>query len=157
MNIYFLDESRFGLLPYQHPFENFYLFGAYSPINANHFTLELPACHTANFPLYLNEWAKQRSNELKIVCLDNGAFHHSRALNLPDNIVLVFLPPYAPQRNPAEKIGRHLKDALAKQLFKTLDELSDQLQVVIQQTRLPQTLISITAYNYYIHAFNAIF
>ena len=57
-NIYFQDESRFGLLtvqrrmltikgvkplmPYQHKFKNFYLFGAFSPITGTQFTLELP-------------------------------------------------------------------------------------------------------------------
>jgi hypothetical protein len=53
-----MDESRFGLLsiqrrcltakgikpitPYQHRFKNFYLFGAYSPVKGDHFTLEFP-------------------------------------------------------------------------------------------------------------------
>ena len=173
MNLFFMDESRFGLqtilrrvltlkgikplLPYQHRFDNFYLFGAYSPISGEHFTLALPHCNTEGFQLYLNEFSKQAPQELKILILDNGAFHHSKALVLPDNIALIFLPPYCPELNPAEKIWRYLKDALANQLFKTLDELSDKLHNIIQQTLIPLTIISITAYNYYLQAFNAIF
>ena len=145
------------LVPYQHRFENFYLFGAYAPVSGDHFTLELPQCNTACFQLYLNEFSKQRSNELKILILDNGAFHHSKALSVPDNIALLVLPPYAPELNPAEKIWRHLKDQLANTLFKTLDHLSDHWQSIIQNSLLPDTIISITAYNYYIHDFLNIF
>lgn len=168
-----MDESRFGLLPiqrrvlsvkgvkplvpYQHRFENFYLFGAYSPLTGDHFTLELPTCTANCFQLYLDAFSKQRTDEVKILIVDNGAFHKAKQLVVPDNIVLLLLPPYCPELNPAEKIWRHLKDRLANTLFKTLDELSDSLQTLIQQTLLPQTIISITAFSYYTHAFNAIF
>lgn len=164
-----MDESRFGLMsrprrvltvrgikpliPYQHRFENFYLFGAFSPINGNSFLLELPHCNTAGFQLYLNELAKQSPAELKIIFLDNGAFHPSKSLIIPHNIGLLFLPPYSPELNPAEKIGRHLKDNLGNTLFKTLDELSNKLQSLIQHNLLPQTIIAITDYQYYTQAF----
>ena len=36
--------------------------------------------------------------------LDNGAFHKAKKLEIPDNIKLVFLPPYSPEMNPAEKM-----------------------------------------------------
>jgi transposase len=173
VNMFFMDESRFGLLtiqrrvltvrgikpllPYQHRFENFYLFGAYSPINGEQFTLELPTCNTENFQLYINELAKLKVDELKILFLDNGAFHHSKVLSIPDNIVLLFLPPYSPELNPAEKIWRHLKDAIANKLCNTLDELSDKLQILILQTLIPPTIISISAYDYYITAFKPYF
>jgi transposase len=173
VNIYFMDESRFGLmtiqrsvltlkgvkpwLPYQHQFDNFYLFGAYSAITGHHFTLELPQCNTQCFQLYLQQFSKQSPDEFKIVILDNGAFHHSKALCIPDNIALVFLPPYCPELNPAEKIWRHLKNALANTLFKTLDNLSDKLQSLIQQLLTPQTISSLTRSHFYIHHFHNIF
>lgn len=164
-----MDESRFGLmtigrrvltargvkplLPYQHRFENFYLFGAYSPFSATHFTLELPQCNTACFQLYLDEFSKQNPDEFKIILLDNGAFHHSKALLLPQNIVLLFLPPYCPELNPAEKVWRHLKDALANTLSNTLDQLSDKLQQLIQHTLPPNTITALTAFQYLTLAF----
>ena len=173
VNIYFMDESRFGLMsihrrvltaigvkplaPYQHRFDNFYLFGAFSPITGNSFLLELPHCNTQNFQLYLTEFSKQRPNEFKILFLDNGTFHHSKHLIIPNNIALLFLPPYSPELNPAEKIWRWLKDRLANSLFKTLDHLSEKLQSLIQKTLSPQTITSITAYHYYITAFIQIF
>jgi transposase len=167
-----MDESRFGLqtiqrrvltlkgikplLPYQHRFENFYLFGAYSPVSGAHFTLELPQCNAAGFQLYLTEFSKQAPDELKILILDNGAFHKAKGLDIPPNIVLLFLPPYSPELNAAEKIWRHLKDQLANQVFPSLDSLSDQLMRLLNQLS-PLTIKSLTAFNYCTSAFNACF
>ena len=101
LNVYFQDESRFGLLtiqrriltikgvkpliPYQHKFNNFYLFGAYSPLTGTHFTLELPKCNTECFQVYLDEFSKEKPDEFKIIILDNGAFHKAAELMIPSN------------------------------------------------------------------------
>ncbi len=164
LNVYFLDESRFGLmprlrrvlcprgvkplLPYQHRFANFYLFGAFSPLSGEHFVLELPDCNTRCFQLFLHHFSQQSPGELKIIILDNGAFHHSRTLVKPNNVELLFLPPYSPELNGAEKVWRHLKDALGNRLFSSLEDLSDHLCNIIQETLTPQTLRSLTSFDY---------
>lgn len=56
--------------------------------------------------------------------LDNGAFRKAKSMQIPHNISLLFLPPYSPELNPAEKIWHHLKRDFTNKLFKTLDELS---------------------------------
>lgn len=141
------------MLPYRHRFENFYLFGAYSPITGHHFTLELPQCNTESFQLYLNAFSRQNADVFNIIVLDNGAFHHSKSLVIPENIALVLLPPYCPELNGAEKVWRHLKDALANTLFNTLDELSDKVQALIQHTLTTTTITSLTAFHYLTQAF----
>ena len=101
-----MDESRFGLMsiqrrclvargvkpvvPYQHRFQNFYLFGAYAPGDGDHFTLELPYCNADCFQLYLDELSAHRPDEMKALILDNGAFHKAARLVVPKNIVLHF-------------------------------------------------------------------
>lgn len=126
INIYAMDESRFGLLtiqrrcltargvkpviPFQHQFKNFYLFGAYSPRNGDHFTLEVPYCNTDGFQQYLDDFSRYKPKEFKIVILDNGAFHKATRLQIPKNIGLLFLPPYSPELNPAEKMWQSIKD-----------------------------------------------
>ena len=143
-----MDESRFGLLsiqrrcltirgvkpitPYQHRFNNFYLFGAYSPINGNHFTLEMPYCNSHCFQIYLNQLAKQQADEFKIILLDNGAFHKAKELKTPPNLYLLFLPPYCPELNPSEKMWRYIKDRLANKIFHSLESLSDKLEQIIK-------------------------
>lgn len=172
VNIYFQDESRFGLLtiqrriltvkgvkplqPYQHKFKNLYLFGAFSPITGTHFTLELPKCNTDCFQLYLDEFSLQTPDEFKIIILDNGAFHKAAHLEIPKNIALLFIPPYSPELKPAEKMWRHLKDAIANEVFPTLENLSDRLCTEVRA--LTNTLIkSITGYQLYLENFNAAF
>lgn len=142
-------------MPYQHRFNNFYLFGAFSPITGTHFTLELPKCNTDCFQLYLDEFSKYHPDEFKIVFLDNGAFHRSKELEIPPNIVLIFIPPYSPELNPAEKMWRYLKDRIANQIFKTLDDLSDYLANIVAQLKC-EVIKSITAFDYYINNYNAL-
>jgi transposase len=172
VNIYFQDESRFGLLtiqrriltvrgvkplqPYQHKFKNLYLFGAFSPVTGTHFTLELPKCNADCFQLYLDEFAKHNPDEFKILVLDNGAFHKAAQLEIPPNIGLLFIPPYSPELNPAEKMWRHIKDQIATLVFKTIDDLSDRLYDIVKKLTL-DTIKSITGYQYYLDNFYATF
>lgn len=166
MRLYVMDESRFGLMtitrrcltargvkpivPYQHRFQNFYLFGAYAPKNGDHFTLELPQCNSENFQLWLDAFALQDAHIFKIVILDNGAFHKAKELNIPSNIALLFLPPYSPELNPAEQIWRHIKDQLANVLFKNIEGLSDQVATIVKNMT-KNTIKSITGWKIYLN------
>lgn len=140
VNLYFQDESRFGqftrngkaltakgvkpICPFQQVFKNLYLFGAFSPINGDKFLLEMPNCNSINFQLFLKEFSLQNPTEFKIIVLDNGAFHKAKTLIIPDNIGLIFLPPYSPELNPAEKIWAILKRKFTNKLCKSLEEVS---------------------------------
>lgn len=164
VNLYAMDESRFGLLtiqrrcltakgvkplvPYEHRFQNFYLFGSYSPINGDHFTLEYPYCNADCFQDYLNRFREYKPGEFKIVILDNGAFHKARRLSIPKNVALLFLPPYSPELNPAEKIWRYIKDRLGNKVFKTLGELSDEVVKIVRELSAA-TIESIAGWNLY--------
>lgn len=157
-----MDESRFGLLsiqrrcltsrgvkpivPYQHRFKNFYLFGAYAPSSGDHFTLEMPYCNTDCFQGWLDEFSAHQPEELKVVVLDNGAFHKAARLQVPSNIALLFLPPYSPELNPAEAIWRFIKDRLANQIFDSLNNLSNAVSNIIINTMTPNIVQSITGW-----------
>lgn len=110
---------------FQQVFKSLYLFGAFSPITGNHFELELPECNTETFQIFLNEFSLQSADEFKIMLLDNGSFHKARHLAIPENIALVFIPPYSPELNPAEKIWWKMKRAFSGKLHKTLDNVSE--------------------------------
>jgi transposase len=84
----------------------------------------MPHCNSTNFQHFLNEFSKERVHEYKIIVLDNGAFHKSKTLTIPENIGLIFLPPYSPELNPAEKIWANLKRKFANKFCKTLDDVS---------------------------------
>ncbi len=110
---------------FQQVFKSTYLYGSFSPLTGNMFCLELPFCNSENFQIYLNEFSNESPNEFKIMVLDNGAFHKAKSLEIPKNIVLIFLPPYSPELNPAEKMWFTLKRNFTNRLFSSLDQLSD--------------------------------
>lgn len=79
--------------------------------------------------------------------LDNGAFHKAKKLKIPNNIALIFLPPYCPELNPAEQIWARFKRPFTNQLFKSLDQVSNFIQdhtLLLTQ----ETIISISRYKY---------
>lgn len=117
--------------PYQHKFENTYLFGSFSPINGDSFILDMPCCDTNCFQSYLDEFSLEKPTEFKIIILDNGAFHHAKRLSIPANIALIFLPPYSPELNPAEKIWAFFKSKTAMTIFNDLEDLQNYLTEII--------------------------
>jgi transposase len=113
------------ICPFQQVFKSTYLFGAFSPLNGDKFLLELPNCNAQTFQIYLDEFSLQNQAEFKIIVLDNGAFHKALTLEIPENIALIFLPPYSPELNPAEKVWAVIKRKFTNTLHKSLEELSD--------------------------------
>lgn len=173
VNIYCQDESRLGLqtitrrklckkgikpiTPHQHKFENFYLFGAFSPINGDSLMLELPYCNSEMFQLFLDELSNHQKDEFKILVLDNGSFHHAKTLQIPNNIALLFLPPYSPELNPAERVWHFIKQNIAMKVYKTIEELKINLGTFIQN-KLDKTRIkSLCGYSLYLTNYKYIF
>lgn len=163
INLYFQDESRFGLFtrngkaltakgvkpicPFHQIFKTTYLFGAFSPINGDRFLLELPLCNAEMFQIFLNELSEQNPDEFKIMVLDNGAFHKAAALKIPENIALVFLPPYSPELNPAEKMWASLKRKFSNKLHNTLEDVSVFISEAIKSIS-PESVISTCSFKY---------
>lgn len=135
------------LCPFQQIFKSTYLFGAFSPINGNSFLLELPFCNGETFQKYLNEFSKQDSKEYKIIVLDNGAFHKAKKLKIPSNISLIFLPPYSPELNPAERMWQIIKGNFTGKLFANLDSLSYFIEEQVNDLT-KSAIISACSYSY---------
>jgi transposase len=52
---------------------------------------------------YLDSFSKKYSKDLHFIQLDNGRFHYKEDLEIPDNIIFIFQPPYTPEVNPIER------------------------------------------------------
>ena len=124
-----------------------YLFGAFSPITGDHFELEMPYCNTDTFQAFLNEFSKSSLDEYKVLLLDNGAFHKAQKLIIPENIALLFIPPYSPELNPAEKIWWKMKRAFSGKLHKTLDNIGEFIQSQVK-ILTNEIVINICSYEY---------
>ena len=103
VNLYFQDESRFGLITkqkrvitaqgikpigkYKHSYQSKWLWGSFSPITGEKFCMITDSVCKDFFIEYLNELSKQNPKELKIVVIDNAGFHSTKNVELPNNIV----------------------------------------------------------------------
>lgn len=108
------------------------------------------------FQIFLDHLAKQNPEEYKIIILDNGAFHKAKRILIPDNIGLIFLPPYSPELNPIEKIWWLLKKQINNKVFKTMEALQAAMEFSIANKLTTQQIKSITGYQVYLNAFRTI-
>lgn len=79
--------------------------------------------------------------------LDNGRFHKAKKLIIPENIVLVFLPPYSPELNPAEKIWAKYKRAFSNKFYESLEDVEGFITEVVNDT-CKKEVMSICGYSY---------
>jgi hypothetical protein len=63
---------------------------------------------TECYQRFLDEFSAY-PNSLNILQVDNGQFHKGKALVVPENVILLFQPPYCPELNPIERLWEHLK------------------------------------------------
>jgi transposase len=97
--------------------------------------------------VFLNEFSLHNPDQFKIMVLDNGAFHKASSLKIPENIALLFLPPYSPELNPAEKIWAILKRKFTNKIHYTLDQVSEFIVHAIQGLSSKQ-IIDTCSFNY---------
>ncbi len=171
MEVWASDESRLGLhtirrrritargtkpvRQVQQRFVNCSLYGAIAPASGDGFFLGLPTFNADLFQVFLDTFAQARPHTLNVLLLDNSRCHTAQELRIPDNIVLLFEEPYAPELNPAERVWEHLKTALAWRCFANLEELQAEIVRLVTDYDA-ETLQSLTAYPYIMHAINAV-
>jgi hypothetical protein len=164
------DESRFGLMPItrgritlsgvkpiqvQKPgYQNFYLYGTVEPATGEGFLLERDALNSEGFQDFLDAFSSAYSRSLNVLILDNGRFRKANKLTIPENVRLIFLPPYSPELNPVERFWEDVKDPLAFHLHETLSALRQRIQEKLQ-SYTDEAVASLTGYQYLVDAANA--
>ena len=58
-----------------------------------------------------------------VLVLDNAGWHGPKGLAVPDGVTLVFLPPYSPELQPAERLWPLVDEPVANRHFATLNDL----------------------------------
>jgi transposase len=87
-----------------------HVFGAACGATGQSVALVLPHANTAAMNLFLHELSGQLAQEVHaVLVLDNAGWHRSRELIVPANISLLYLPPYAPELNPMERVWKQVK------------------------------------------------
>ena len=86
-----------------------------------------------------------------MIQLDNGRFHSAKKLQIPNNVVLLFQPPYSPDVNPIERVWQSMKDQLRWLNLKSLEELRREVDEIIQSIT-PSQLASLTSFDFILTA-----
>src|SRR5487761_739938 len=164
VRLMFQDEARFGrmvrprrcwapepLRPvigngYEREFV--YVYGAVSPLQGE---LDWRLCremNTVRMAEFLAQVSQAHPAELVVMVLDGASSHKAKDLQIPDNIRLLALPPYAPQLNPQEHVWDEVREKeFPNRVFKHLDAVIGQLEQGLPRlTADPDHLRSLTAW-----------
>ena len=162
--MFFFDEGRFGTntptgriwaekgktpITYVKPgYENFYTYAGVSPLTGEDFILFLPEVNTEMMNLYLEKFSECYPEEKILLILDCAGWHRSKALKVPKNIELLYLPPYTPELNPVEKLWLWFRRHVCRnRIFETLEELMEELEKFICSLS-PELLLRLCRVNY---------
>ncbi len=87
----------------------------------------LPTVSIAAMNAHLAEISKHVApGALAVLVLDGAGWHVSKKLVVPENIILLPLPPYAPELNPVENAWQYLRsNYLAHQVWETYQAILD--------------------------------
>jgi hypothetical protein len=103
-----------------------YIFGAICPARGIGAAIIAPAANTECMNLHLAEVSTQVAprSVAAIICDGAGWHQTSGALELPGNIVLLPLPPYAPELNAMENVWDYLRaNKLSTGVWDSYDEI----------------------------------
>jgi transposase len=104
------------------------LFGAVCPHRDTGAALVLPFANAQAMNLHREEISSQVTQGCHaVLLLDRAGWHRTGGkLRVPDNISLLYLPPYSPELNPVENIWQFLRqNLLSNRVFKTYDDIAD--------------------------------
>ena len=167
----FADEARFGRINRPRPCwapgrirpqvasqlirEYIYLYGAVSPKDGRCVHLIMPTSNTACFQSFLDALSRRFTRQDILLVLDGAPNHRSGDLVIPDNITLLFLPPYAPELNPKENLWDEIREKIFKNYaLKSIDAVHRKLdEAILYIERNPEIVKSITSFPYIAKSF----
>jgi len=128
----------------QTEYEWCYLFAAVNPLTGISSALVAPTVNTQYMNKHLAFISREAGPDKHVVLvLDQAGWHVAKALVVPANVTLLYLPPYSPELNPIERIWGYLRSHfLSNRVYRDYDELFDQTTIAwnrLTETRL-QTL-----------------
>jgi hypothetical protein len=174
VRVFCQDESRLGLhLPVHRRltdygvkpvqiiaplYEYYWLYAAVEPTTGEAFWWELPRLDADCFTVFLDQFGRQYPQSLNIVLLDQAPAHVAQRVVVPDNVVLVWLPPYSPELNPVERLWEDLKyriDVQNPTVRANLEAFREHIAGIIRDYTAG-AIASLTSYPYLVEAIDAL-
>ena len=111
----------------QTKYEWVYLYAAVEPATGASVALQAPHVNTGTMSVFL----KMLGDELDgrdhaVLIMDQAGWHKAERLAVPDNITVLYLPPYSPELNPVERLWGYLRSHyLSNRVFDDYQRLLD--------------------------------
>lgn len=138
------DEARFGRItqptrcwapagirpcvPAQIVRQAIYTFAAIAPKSGKLISLILPTANTDMMTIFLKQVSQEFADSFLVMQVDRASWHCSKQLQVPENMRLIFQPPYSPEVNPVEHLWKELRvNYFANRIFPSLDDLQEHL------------------------------
>ena len=135
-------------------YEYVWYYGAVDPITGESLFLELSALDADCFQIFVDEVSTTFPDTLNVMLLDGAPAHVAKRLRIPDNVLLVRLPPYCPELNPAERVWEDVRQRRSGDPPVTLSALTQEVGDILRAYS-PETLASLTGYGYLRQAYFA--
>jgi hypothetical protein len=169
LRLMFQDEARFGrisdccycwckkpdrpmvkaMLSHQYV----YAYAAVSPQDGKLDSLVLPEVSGHCMEIFIHEVADRHPAENIVMVVDGAGWHKNKDIKLPENLRLLFLPPYSPELNPQEHVWDELREkCFHNKTFANLDALEEHLVVSLNAMESQhETVKSIVAWDWIIN------
>ena len=127
----------------------------YCPQDGSCVYLIMPTSNTACFQSFLNVLSRRFARQDILLVLDGAPNHRCRDLRVPDNVSLLFLPPYAPELNPKENLWDEIREKIFKNYaLKSINAVHRKLEeAILYIERNPKLVRSITSFPYIVKSF----
>lgn len=157
--VFFEDEGRFGrisremycwvkkdMVPSvarQMVREYIYAYSAIAPQTGDCYSMISPYCNTGAMNCFIYQVAEQYPDYRIVLILDKAGWHTSKHIRLPENMLMLHLPPYSPELNPVEMLWREIRRKyFHNRIFKTLDDVENTLATALKSYyQSPQKVI----------------
>lgn len=162
----FQDEARFGrisdhrrcwaplpirpVVGHQVVREYIYALTAVSPHDGRLACLIMPWVDAETMSIFLAHTAQTFPDEFCLMILDGAGWHHAGDLRVPENMALIFLPPYSPELNPVEHLWAYLRThAMGNTAFHSLDQVQNVLASGLRDLdQQPELVHAMTNFNW---------
>lgn len=124
------ERGKASTVPVEHRYAWLYVYAFVCPQTGESQYWLVPSVNTPAFQAVLDQFARDTgagtTREIVLV-LDGAGWHATPQLKCPQGIALVFLPPYSPELQPAERLWSLTDAPLKNRHFQSLDALTEQL------------------------------
>ena len=132
-------------------YDYYYIYGLVEPIGGGSFFYEFSHFNSDCMSIFLEKFQQQNTDKIHIIQLDNAPIHTAKKLNIPENIILLFQPPYCPRHakrgkrdsalgrkpcvNPIERVWQYRQYRLRSLLFINLDDVKEKVAQILNSLR----------------------